>query len=112
MTRACLTPSALKYGLENMSGLWSPIPITGIGSGTGVDLAAPAGAAATTAASRAEKSSARRTSALQQDRVVVGVRGRAAAQQHQRLGAVVAQLVRGPRRDHDGVPGPHLPLVV
>ena len=56
MTRTCLTFSAVKYGLENISGFCSPIPITGIGSGflrAASACAACAGAAAASASTTA-----------------------------------------------------------
>src|ERR671923_255239 len=46
-----------------------------------------------------------------EDRVLVRVRRRAAAQQHERLVAGVPQLVRKPGRDHDRVAGPHVGLL-
>src|SRR2546423_6006319 len=46
------------------------------------------------------------------DGVIVRVRRRAAAQQDERFLAVVEQLVRGSRRDHDAVAGDDLGLIV
>src|SRR4051812_40002757 len=51
-------------------------------------------------------------STFQQDRVLVRVRGRAAAEQDERLGHRVEQLVRRAGRDDDRVARPHVGLLV
>src|ERR1700754_2928077 len=100
MTRTCLTFSALKCGLKNISGFCSPIPTIGTG---GAFFAAAAGAATTTASTHAIRRAIRTSVRLGEDGVLVGVGRRAAAQEHERLCTRVEQLVTRPGRDHDRV---------
>src|SRR5215212_4355870 len=62
--------------------------------------------------SRGSKASESVVLLLQHHRVGIGVPGRAAAQQPQRLGAGAPELVAQPGRDHDGVAGTDRALLV
>src|SRR5215208_1081383 len=117
MTRTCLTWSFAKYGLANISGLCSPMPITGRGSVGFGSLLGPEGfaGAGTAKASESSAASARARPMrlrLHEDGVLVRVGGRAAAEQHERLRAGVDELVVRARRDHHGVAGADAGLVL
>ena len=94
---------ARKRGSLNMSGFWSPMPMISARAGA----RAPRGGEqrrrrAATGASRRRRHAP--ASCRREDGVLVGVRRRAAAQEHERLGALVDQLVDGARRDDRAVP--------
>src|SRR5512133_3425782 len=112
--RANWKPAARKRGSLNMSGFWSAMPI----------VSACAGAATERAASSTASGAAKRIGMsvgdlftrwslmVDQDGVLVRVRGRTAAQQHERLLAGVDEGVDLARRDHDAIAGGDIALRV
>src|SRR5262245_7354890 len=99
-TRACRASSLANQGFENIDGSCSDRPIS---------TAAPAalGIARTAAAISSGTSRYLVNLEPREDRVLVRVGGRAAAEQHERLLARVPQLVRNAGGDHHGVAGAH-----
>src|SRR4051794_26619267 len=102
MYRTSGVPSWYQGLLAKMPGFCSPMPTT-----SGEAACAAAGTASSASAATAAQTARRTGSGSSEDGVLVRVGGRAAAEQHERLGPRVTQLVRRARCDHHAVARAH-----